>query len=169
MLNDLRFRLRALFRRRAMETELDQELRFHFENEVEKHKRAGATQQEVLRRARLAFGGHDQIKEDCREARGTSLLETSLQDVRYSARVLSRNPGFSIIAALTLALGIGATTAIFSLMDTILLKPLPYPKASRVAMVWRSNPLPSISGNPRSPASRYSLRSWPATCLRARQ
>ena len=158
MLNDLRFRFRALFRRRAMETELDQELRFHFENEVEKLKRAGATQQEALRHARLAFGGHDQIKEDCREARGTSLLETSLQDVRYSLRVLRRNPGFSIIAALTLALGIGATTAIFSLVDTILLKPLPYPNASRVAMLWRSNPLPSISGNGNLPWESQDFR-----------
>lgn len=146
ILNDLRFRLRSLFRRRAVEAELDQELHFHFENQVEKYKRAGATEEEATRQARLAFGGHDQIKEDCREARGTTLLESFLQDVRYSLRVLARNPGFSIVAALTLALGIGATTAIFSLVDTILLKPLPYPNAGRVAMLWRSNPLPSISG-----------------------
>jgi predicted permease len=146
MLNDLRFRLRALFRRRVVETELDQELRFHFESEVEKHKRAGATEEEALRRARLSFGGQDQIKEDCREARGTSLLETSLQDIRFSLRVLFKSPGFSIIAALTLALGIGASTAIFSLVDSILLKPLPYPNQSRVLTLWRSAPIPPVSG-----------------------
>jgi predicted permease len=146
MLNDLRFRLRALFHRRAVEAELDQELRFHFENEVDKHRRAGATEREALRRARLSFGGHDQIKEDCREARGTSLLETCFQDVRYGLRFLYKNPSFSIIAALTLALGIGASTAVFSLVDAILLKPLPYPNAGRVATLWRSSPVPLPSG-----------------------
>jgi predicted permease len=158
MLNDLFFRLRALFRRRAVEQELDQELRFHFENEVEKHKRAGATEEEAMRRARLSFGGQDQIKEDCREARGTSLLESSLQDVRYSLRLLCKNPSFSIIAALTLALGIGPTTAIFSLVDTILLKPLPYPNAGRVAMLWRSAPLPLLAGNDNLPWDSQDFR-----------
>jgi predicted permease len=158
MLNDFRFRLRALFRRRAVEQELDQELLFHFENEVEKHKRAGATEEEAMRRARLSFGGQDQIKEDCREARGTSLLESSLEDIRYSLRLLCRNPTFSIIAALTLALGIGPTTAIFSLVDTILLKPLPYPNAGRVAMLWRSAPLPLLAGNDNLPWDSQDFR-----------
>jgi hypothetical protein len=146
MLSELRFRLRALFRRGAMERELDQELRYHFEREVEKYKNAGVTHEEALRRARLSFGGHDQIKEDCREARGTALLETCSQDVQYSLRVLRKNPGFSMIAVLALGLGIGASTAILSLVDTILLKPLPYPNANRVAMLWRLPPVQSIAG-----------------------
>jgi predicted permease len=146
MLNDLRFRLRALFQRRAVETELDQELRFHFENEVEKHKSRGMAPEEALRRARLSFGGHDQIKEDCREARGTSLLESCLHDFRYGLRVLCKNPGFSIIVALTLSLGVGASAIIYSLVDTILLRPLPYPNASRVAMLWQVAPAGSFFG-----------------------
>ena len=75
MLDDLRFRLRALFRRKAVETELEEELRFHFDQEVEKYMRSGMTEEEARRRARLAFGGHEQVKEDCREARGTSFIE----------------------------------------------------------------------------------------------
>ncbi len=146
MLNDLRFRLRALFRRRAVEAELDEELRFHFENEVEKHKSRGMTPEEARRRARLSFGGHDQIKEDCREARGTSLLESCLHDLRYGLRFLGKNPGFSIIAALTLSLGVGASAIIYSLVDTILLRPLPYPNAGRVAMLWQVAPAGSIFG-----------------------
>jgi predicted permease len=146
MLSDLRFRFRALFRRHAMETDLEQELRFHFENEVEKHERAGLTHQEAMRRARLAFGGHDQIKEDAREARGTSLLESCIQDIRYGLRGLCKNPSFFMTAALTLALGIGATTAVFSLVDTILLKPLPYPNTGRVAMLWNLAPAGSFFG-----------------------
>jgi predicted permease len=146
MLNDLRFRLRALFKRHAVETELDQELRFHFENEVEKHKSSGMAPEEALRRARLSFGGHDQIKEDCREARGTNLLESCLHDFRYGLRVLCKNPGFSIIVALTLSLGVGASAIIYSLVDTILLQPLPYPNASRVAMLWQVAPAGSFFG-----------------------
>ena len=140
MLNDLRFRLRALFRRNAMESELDQELRFHFDKEVEKHIRSGVTAEEARRRARLTFGGHEQAKEDCREARGTSLLETLLQDIRYGVRIHRKSPSFFLIAVLTLALGIGASTAIFSLVNTILLKSSPYPNASRVVVAWRVPP-----------------------------
>jgi predicted permease len=143
MLNDLRFRLRALFRRKAMESDLDEELRFHFEHEVEKYIHAGMTTDQARRQARLHFGGHEQVKEDCREARGTSLLETALRDILYGLRVHRKNPGFFIIATLTLALGIGASTAVFSLLDTILLKPSPYPNASRIVVPWRQAPINS--------------------------
>jgi predicted permease len=143
MLSDLRFRLRALFRRKAMETDLDEELRFHFEHEVEKYARTGMTADEARRRARLYFGGHEQIKEDCREARGTSLIETALRDIQYGIRVHRKNPGFFIIAVLTLALGIGASTAVFSLVNTILLKPSPYPNAGRIVVPWRQAPIGS--------------------------
>jgi predicted permease len=143
VLNDLRFRLRALFRRDVMEAELEQEVRFHFEQAVEKHLRAGMSREEAMRRARLTFGGHEQVKEDCREARGTSLLETLLQDIQYGFRVHLKSPSFFVIAALTLALGIGASTAVFSLVNTILLKSSPYPNASRVVVPWRLPPVGS--------------------------
>jgi predicted permease len=146
MLSDLGFRLRALFRRRVVETELEQELRFHFENEVEKLKNRGMTSEEALRCARLSFGGHDQIKEDCRDARGTNLLESCLQDIRYGLRALCKNPGFAVIAVLTLSLGVGASAIIYSLVDTILLRPLPYPNAGRVAMLWQVAPAGSFFG-----------------------
>jgi predicted permease len=162
MLNDLRFRLRALFRRDAVEAELDQELRFHFENEVEKNRRAGMTPGEALRRARLSFGGQDQAKEDCREARGTSLVEATIQDVRYSVRAMCKSPSFFFIAALTLALGIGASTAVFSLVNTILLKPLPYPNANRILMLWREGPLVGIGDMPWAPGE-YSILAREAT------
>ena len=92
MWNDLRFRLRSLFRREVVETELNEELRFHFDNEVEKYKRAGMTLEEARRRARLSFGGHEQIKEDIREAHGTSFIDNTLQDVSYAIRQLRAIP-----------------------------------------------------------------------------
>src|SRR6266702_6227083 len=126
MLSDLRYRLRALFRRDTVEIELNQELHFHFEKEVEKYMRSGLTKEESRRRARLAFGGDSQIKEDCREARGTGFIETTLQDVRYALRQLRENPVFAVVMVLTLALSIGANGAIFSVIDSVLLHSLPY-------------------------------------------
>jgi hypothetical protein len=140
MLNDLRFRLRALLHRNVVESELDQELRFHFEHEVEKHIRAGMTAEEARRLTRLTFGGHEQVKEDCRAARGTDLFETLFQDIQYGLRIHRKGPSFFVIAALTLALGIGASTAVFSLVNTILLKSSPYPNAGRVMVPWRMPP-----------------------------
>lgn len=149
MLNDLRFRVRALFRRRVVEEELDEELRFHFEHEVEKYRTRGMSEEEARRRARLAFGGQEQVKEDCREERGTSLVESTLQDVRYAARQLRANPAFTIVILLTLALSIGANSAIFSVIDGVLLKPLPYPQANRIVKISMSNPqYPEFQLNP---------------------
>ena len=151
MLQDLRFRLRALFQKNVMDLELNDELRFHFENEVEKYKRAGMREDEARRRARLAFGGYTQIKEACQDARGIGLLETTVQDTRYSLRAMRKNLGFFSIAAFTLALGIGASIAVFSLVNAILLKPLPYPNANRVLMLWREGPLAGIGDMPWAP------------------
>ena len=141
MFSDLLFRLRALFRRNAVEAELDQELHFHRERQCEKYMRSGLTREEALRRVRLEFGGSDQVKEDCREARGIHTLETLWQDVCYGLRTLRKNPGFTSVALLTIALGIGANTAIFSVVYGVLLRPLPYSDSGRLIVLNETTPL----------------------------
>lgn len=149
MLDDLRFRVRALFRHRAVETELDEELRFHFEREVDKYRQRGMTEEEAKRQARLAFGGHEQVKEDCRGARGTGFLELTLDDTRYAVRQLQLNPTFAMVMILTLALSIGANSAIFSVINGVLLKKLPYPEPQRLVRVFLSSPeYPKFPLNP---------------------
>jgi len=139
MFSDLCFRLRALFRRTASESELDAELNFHFERQVEKNMRSGMTREEAVREARMDFGGMTQVKEDCRRAWGTALIETLVQDIGYGVRLLVRNPGFSTTALLTLTLGIGATTAIFSLVDAVLLRPLLYRDPQRLLEIYEDH------------------------------
>src|SRR5688572_1022614 len=99
--SDLRYRVRALLRRSAVEQDLDEELQFHIECEARKYEAAGVPRAEALRRARLVFGGIDQIKEDSRERRGTRLLEQVVQDVRYAFRGLSARPAFTAVVVTT--------------------------------------------------------------------
>jgi putative ABC transport system permease protein len=140
VLNDLLFRLRSLFRRSAVESEAETELRFHFDQQVEKNLKSGLPRDEAIRRARLDFGGYEQLKEEIREARGVNLIETLFQDLRYGLRILGRTPVISAIAVLSLALGIGANTAIFSLVDTVMLRMLPVEKPEELAQVQIRDP-----------------------------
>ncbi|MFT4112648.1 ADOP family duplicated permease [Silvibacterium sp.] len=121
-----------LFKVKRMERELDSELRFHLEQQIADKVRAGMTEAEARRTTRLEFGGLAQIKEDCRESRGTMWVASFLQDLHFALRQLRNSPGYAITAILTLALGIGASTAIFEVIDAVLLRPLPYPEQERL-------------------------------------
>ncbi len=126
---------RRLVRRKKMEEQLDKELRFHIEQHASELIAQGRDPQEARRQARLALGGPEQVKEKCRDARGTRWLEDLLQDFRYAVRMLGKQPGFAAVALLTLALGSGATTVMFTVVNGVLLKPLPYSEPDRLVAV----------------------------------
>ncbi|HEY7184091.1 MAG TPA: ABC transporter permease, partial [Blastocatellia bacterium] len=125
-------RLRANLRQRNIEGEMDRELQFHLEMETAENIRRGMSEEEARRAALLSFGGVDRTKEDYRDVARFRRLEEFWQDARYGARMLLKTPGFTAAAALTLALGVGANTAVFSVVYATLLKPLPYPEAERI-------------------------------------
>src|SRR5947207_11472647 len=133
----LPLRVRSLFRKNRVEKELSQELRFHLEKLIEEKLAKGMTPEEGRYAALRELGGEDQIKEECRDMRRVNYIENFLQDVRYGLRQLRRSPSFTAVAVLTLALGIGANTAIFSIINAFFLRPLPFPHADRIYVVDR--------------------------------
>lgn len=136
--SDIVLRLRALLFRRTEERELDEELRTHVAMEAEYRTRAGQSAIDARRGSVIALGGIERVKDDVRDARGTRLLEDSAGDVSFSLRTLSRSPGFAIVAILTLAIGIGGTTAVFSAVDAVLLQPLPYQQPGQLVRLFQN-------------------------------
>ena len=123
--------------RKTFEARLSAELRYHFESLVRDFEAAGVPPQEARRRARLEFGGVEQIKEECRDVRGR-WLEDLWKDLRYTSRTLGRSPGFLAVSVLSLALGIGANTAVVSLINAVLLRSLPVQEPERLVQTWRT-------------------------------
>jgi len=124
-----------LWRRTKMEEQLEKELRFHLDQHASELIARGHSLNEARRQARVALGGPEQVKENCRDARSTRWLEDLLQDFRYAIRAVRTQPGFAVVALLTLALGSGATTVMFTFINGVLLKPLPYPEPDRLVTV----------------------------------
>ncbi|MGO8792322.1 MAG: ADOP family duplicated permease [Terriglobia bacterium] len=128
-------RLRALFRKEEFDHQLADEMAFHLAKQIEQSLAAGMAPEEARYAALRRFGGVEQVKEQCRDARRLNRLENFLHDVRYGVRQLRRDPGFAAVAVLTLVLGIGANTAIFSVVDAVLIRPLPYRDAGRLVYI----------------------------------
>jgi putative ABC transport system permease protein len=144
-----------------MESEMDAEVRFHIEAVAEDLIRSGVPRSEAMRRAHLEFGGIELTKDKCRDARGANFINGLIQDLRFGLRKLRKSPGFTAIALLTLAFGIGANTAIFSVVYTVLLKALPYPQADRLVMVYENVQLPNYQ-NKRNTPSPGNFSDWSA-------
>ena len=146
-------RLRSLLRRGREDAETAEELRFHLEMETAKNVRAGMDPAEARRRAHLRLGGVDAIREAVRDARGGRPLEDLLRDVGYALRGARRNPGFTLVAVLTLTLGIGANTAVFTVVDNFLFRPPPFEHVERLMSIRDVNPAQAGSGHRRRVAA----------------
>ena len=157
MLSRLMTALRSLLRRSQAERELDEELRYHVERQTEQNIRLGMNLEEAQSAAQKAFGGVEQAKERSRDARGVRWVEDLWQDLRYGARMLLKNPGFTLIAVITLALGIGANAAIFSVVYGVMLRPLPYHEPERLVRLWTDN---AKEKNPKDGTSYPNLADW---------
>jgi MacB-like periplasmic core domain len=140
ILDSMRARWFALVHRSAMRDELEEELRGHLQHRTDDLERGGMSRAEAERQARIEFGGFEHYREESHAALGWHWAETLLRDVRFGLRILKKSPAFTAAAVITLALGIGANTALFALVRGILMHPLPVSAASRLVVIWDSNP-----------------------------
>ena len=152
LLRGVLLRVREVFRRERVEGELEDEIRFHIEMETRAGVERGLSPEAARHEALVRFGGVERFKEETRDARGLGPLEEVTRDVRHGRRLLRRNPGFAAAAVLTLALGIGANTAIFSVVDAVLLSESPFPEPDRLVVVWETD---------RASDTRHEPASWP--------
>jgi predicted permease len=158
MLNRIKMALWALLRRSRAERELDEELRHHIEQQAEQNIRLGMNPEEARRAARQAFGGVEQAKDRSRDARGVRWIEDVWQDLRYGNQILLKQPGFTFIAILTLALGIGANTAIFTLVNAVLLRALPFPQPELIMTIWEEAPSDGVAKQRVAPGNYFDLK-----------
>lgn len=154
--NILRDRLRALHQRDSVINDIDREMRSHLDLQIEANIKAGMSPAEARMQALRSFGKVDRAVDAAYDVKGGGLFETILQDVRYGARMLAKHKAFTVVAVITLALGIGANTAIFSVVNELLLRPLPYRDAERIAMLWEVTP----EGRRQNTTSRANFRAW---------
>src|SRR5918998_2771818 len=150
-------RLRALRDSEVVHREIDEEVRFHLDMRTEENLRRGMSTEEARRDAERRFGRLTRIKEMGYEVRGGGMLETLWQDLRYGLRMLLKNPGFTMVAVIALALGVGANSAIFSVVNSLLLRPLPFEQPDRLVQVWEANPR---RGKMEMPASFPNFADW---------
>ena len=158
MFKRLRSLFRVLTRRREFEEGMTEELRFHIEQYTDDLVRSGMSPEKAARHARIEFGSLDSVKGNCREERGLHLLDEFLRELSYAARLLRKTPGFTATALLTLAVCLGANLTIFAVIDSVLLRPLPFPEPDRLMTIFNTYPKAGVERDGSSLTNYYERR-----------